>query len=92
MDLQFVLLLLNSNVSSLDYKTKLNVHNFIFLDLKSRDGYCYIWDESAGSVTASEFASIICQFIVAHVKLDVKSDQKLIVYSDSCTPQKRNSI
>ncbi|CAG9840695.1 unnamed protein product [Diabrotica balteata] len=92
MDLQSVLLSPKSNVSSLYFKTKLIVHNFTFFDLKTSNGYCYIWHESAGGVTASDYASIICQFIVDHVKVDMKTDQKLIIYSDGCTSQNRNSI
>lgn len=92
MDLQSVLLSPKSNVSSLYFKTKLIVHNFTFYNLKTKDGYCYIWHESAGGVTANDYASIICQFIKDHVKNDLQPGQNIILYSDGCTSQNRNSI
>lgn len=92
MDLQSVLLSPKSNVSSLYFKTKLIVYNFTFFNLKTIDGYCYIWYESAGGVTANDYASIICQFIKDHVKNDLQPEQNLILYSDGCTSQNRDYI
>ncbi|KAJ8347253.1 hypothetical protein SKAU_G00286540 [Synaphobranchus kaupii] len=48
MDLQAVLLCPKTKASCLYYKTKLQVHNFTLFDLESKEGYCYIWDESEG--------------------------------------------
>lgn len=93
MDLQSVLLSPKSNVSALYYKTKLIVHNFTIYDLKRKKGYCFIWNESEGSVTANEFSTIIItmlhKFIVDY---PLKSNQEIIIYSDGCTYQNRNSI
>lgn len=62
MDLQSVLLSPKSNVSSLYYKTKLIVHNFTIFDVKRKQGYCYLWNESEGGLTSNEFSSIIIIF------------------------------
>ena len=46
MDMQAVLLCPKSKASSLYYKTKLVVHNFMLYSLKTKEGYCYTWDET----------------------------------------------
>lgn len=63
MDMQAVLLSPKSNVSSLYFKTKLMVHNFTIYNMKTRDGYCFIWHEAAGGGSSNEFASILCFFL-----------------------------
>lgn len=50
MDLQAVLLSPKSQVSSLYYKTKLIVHNFCLFNLKTSEGYCYLWNETEGGL------------------------------------------
>lgn len=90
MDLQSVLLSPKSNVSSMYYKTKLVVHNFTLYDLKTADGYCYIWNESEGNLSSDEFSTIIATFIESLLPLE-KSDDKIILYSDGCTYQNRNA-
>lgn len=67
MDLQAVLLSPKSTVSSMYYKTKLIVHNFTLLDLKTREGYCFLWNESDGGLTSNEFSSILVYFLENHV-------------------------
>lgn len=89
MDLQSVLLCPRSNVSSLYYKTKLIVHNFTIYNLKTQDGYCFLWHEGEGGLSANIFASIICTFLAGECE---KSDKKVfILYSDGCTCQNRNA-
>ncbi|KAF0706536.1 Uncharacterized protein FWK35_00033566, partial [Aphis craccivora] len=51
MDLQSILLCPKSNVSSLYYKTKLIVHNFTVYDLKIKNGFCFLWNETEGRNT-----------------------------------------
>lgn len=58
MDLQSVLLCPKSNVSSLYYKTKLIVHNFTVYDLKRKNGFCFLWNETEGGLSSNEFSSI----------------------------------
>lgn len=96
MDLQSVLLCPKSNVSALYYKTKLIVHNFTIFDLHTKDGYCFIWHEGEGELKANCFASIICNFLSTKIlpTIDTAPDNKpnIILYSDGCGAQNRNSI
>lgn len=75
------------------YKTKLIVHNFTVYDLKRKNGYCFIWNESEGGLTANEFSTIIItmlqKFIIEH---PLKPNQQIIIYSDGCNYQNRNNI
>ena len=93
-DVQAVLLAPKSNVSSLYYKTKLCVHNFCLFDLTTKAGYCYLWNEIEGGLNAEEYASILGKFIIQKFlpRLNRQSNIKLILYSDGCMSQNRNSI
>ncbi|CAG9770205.1 unnamed protein product [Ceutorhynchus assimilis] len=92
MDLQSVLLSPKSNVSSLYYKTKLIVHNFTVFNLKTKDGYCYIWHEGQGGLTANIFTSILYSFVRNHVMQENEAVSKIIFYSDGCSCQNRNAL
>ena len=61
MDLQAVQLCPKSNASSLYYKTKLQVRNFTLFNLGTKDGYCYMWNESQRDLSSDVFAFL--QFI-----------------------------
>ncbi|XP_072392543.1 uncharacterized protein [Diabrotica undecimpunctata] len=94
-DLQAVLMAPKSKVSSLYYKTKLCVHNLCFYNLRNKDGFCYIWNETEGNVSAEEFATICSDFITNKIlpTLDRTTDYgdtKIILYSDGCNYQNRN--
>lgn len=90
-DMQAVLLSSKSNVSSLYFKMKLMVHNFTIYNLKPKAEYCFIWHEASGGVSANEYSSIICFFIEHHVLGDLNEGQNVVLYSDGCTSQNRNS-
>ncbi|XP_031358123.1 uncharacterized protein LOC116181837 [Photinus pyralis] len=90
MDLECVLLSPKSTVSSMYYKTKLIVHNFTIFNLKTKEGFCYLWNESEGGITANEFSSILSYFVEQEVKN--KNPSEMIFYSDGCTGQNRNAI
>nr|CAI5819548.1 unnamed protein product [Callosobruchus analis] len=93
MDLEAVLLSPRSTVSKMSYKMKLVVHNFTLFNLKTQDGYCFLWHEAEGGLTASEFSSILCSFLESAVIPNLPNDNKIIIlYSDGCTGQNRNSI
>lgn len=66
------------------------VHNFTIFNLSNLDGYCYMWDESEGGLNADEFATIIYNFVITEI--DRNGYNHVIVYSDGCTYQNRNSI
>lgn len=63
MDLETILVCPHSRASAIYYRTKVQVHNFTLYDLKSNNGYCSIWEETEGGVTANEFTTISCDFI-----------------------------
>lgn len=89
MDMQSVLLCPKTNVSSQYFKTKLIVHNFTLFDLKTKQGYCYLWHEGEGGLSSNVFASIVCHFLIS--QLTDGDPKQLIFYSDGCTCQNRNS-
>lgn len=90
MDLQAVLICPVLKASALYYRTKLKVHNFTLFDLKSSEGYCFLWDESEG-LNADEFCSIMFHFICNKLDLSPPMNE-IIIFSDGCTYQNRNSI
>lgn len=94
-DLQAVLMAPKSNVSTLYYKTKLQVHNLCFFNLKNKDGFCFIWNEVEGGLNAEEFASIWVDFLENKVISEIAAEEEnktIIIYSDGCTYQNRNCI
>ena len=50
MDTQAVLLAPKFNVLSQYYKTKLCTHNFCLFNLRTKDGFCYLWNETEGGL------------------------------------------
>lgn len=90
MDLQSVLLCPKSNVSSLYYKTKLSVHNLTIYILNTKSVSCYVWNEAEGGLTANEFSSIVCDFIVKEIPLT--NLKNFIVYNDGWGYQNRNAV
>lgn len=70
---------------------KLMVHNFTIYELKTNDGFCFIWHEGSGGVTSNEYTSIITNFLREHVVEDLTEGQTIILYSDGCTSQNRNN-
>lgn len=94
-DLQAVLMAPKSNVSTLYYKTKLQVHNLCFFNIKNKDGFCFIWNEVEGGLNAEEFASIWVDFLENKIIPEVNAEDEkktIIIYSDGCTYQNRNCI
>ncbi|CAG5054524.1 unnamed protein product [Parnassius apollo] len=96
MDTQAVLLAPKSNVSSLYYKTKLCTHNFCLLNLRNKDGFSYLWNETEGGLSSDNFATIIVKFItdklLPSIHREPEKDIKIILYSDGCTAQNRNVV
>lgn len=92
-DVQALLAAPKSNVSSLYYKSKLNVHNFCAFNLKTKEAYCFLWNETEGGVSAEEFASILTHLLVDKVLPQMPTgtmQEKIIFHSDGCAAQNRN--
>ncbi|CAH1970972.1 unnamed protein product [Acanthoscelides obtectus] len=90
MDLQSVLLASKSTVAAMYYKTKLVVHNFTIYHLKSNEGFCFLWNESEGALTANEFSSIISVFVEQEIRKN-EGLREMIFFSDGCMGQNHNS-
>lgn len=86
-----MLLCPKSNASALYYRRKLSVHNLCMYDLKSHDGFCYLWNESEGELTSNEFASILSHFIESQLPL-CNNATKIIIFSDGCNYQNRSAL
>ena len=87
MDLEQLLLCPKSFSSSVYYKRKLSVHNFTIYDVASKDGQCYLWHEGEGGLDSDEFATIVVDYLMSVPD----STESVIIWSDGCTYQNRNS-
>jgi hypothetical protein len=95
-DLQAVLMAPKSKVSTLYYKTKLQVHNLCFYNLVNSNAYCFVWNECEGGLGAEEFSSIWMYFIEQKILLNMPADtderSTIIMYTDGCGYQNRNAL
>lgn len=91
LDMQAVKLAPFLKCTSVYFKKKLCVHNYTLFNLRSKDVYCFLWDETQGSLEATNIASILYKFldtyIIEHPKL-----QTVILISDGCGYQNRNVV
>ncbi|CAH1098426.1 unnamed protein product [Psylliodes chrysocephalus] len=92
-DMQAVFMAPKSQVSTLYYRTKLQVHNMCFYNLRNNDGFCFLWNETEGGLNSEEFASIWVCFLQEKIlpTIDTKNNE-IIIYSDGCCYQNRNPI
>ena len=90
MDLQAVLLCPRTKPSALYYKTKLQVHNFTLFDMKTKNGYCYVLEEVQGDLSSEVFAFLQYSHFERFLK-DNQAVKKLIIWSDGCGYQNRNT-
>ena len=85
-DLQSVLYTPCSDVSSMYYSRKLSVYNFTVYNQGTKEGKCYMWDESHGNRGANEIGTCLFKHMcslpsyVSHVSM----------FCDSCCGQNRN--
>lgn len=78
----------NIRASSAYYKLKLTAHNFTVYNLATHDAMAYWFDESECSLSASIFASCLIDFLTELLNQSLKP---VILYSDGCGYQNRNS-
>ena len=88
MDLQSLLLCPKLEASCLFYRTKLCCHNFTLFDLTTKAVMCYFWNETCADLSASTFTTCIIDYLN---NLDLTNTDKVILYSDGCTYQNRNT-
>lgn len=60
-------------------------------NLRSKEGYCFLWNESEGKLTANEFSSILCYFLEKQVLSSSGPSKKFVIYSAGCTYQNKCS-
>ena len=88
-DLQNVVTLPKAEISSFFYKRKLTVYN-LTAKLYEKKGYCAFWSElqagRAGNDIASGFIAMMEKIV-----FDNPMSADIVVWSDSCVPQNRNS-
>ena len=92
-DLEKVIPLPIANISAFYYKRKLNCYNFTAHCSLNNKTYCALWNESIAGRGANELASCLYKLL----KLIIQdcpniSINQIILWSDSCVPQNKNSI
>jgi hypothetical protein len=90
-DMENCILCPRSNVSNFFYKRKLCVFNMTGHCSRDKMAYNIIWNEQLGGRGANEIASAV-SVILENVVAKYPETKKMILWSDSCIPQNRNSI
>ena len=87
-DTEALLVSPRNNSNAMYYRTKLNIHNLTFYNLKTHDVLNYMWDEVNGQIVCDNFISIhvdyITRLIENHPGVNV-----IIIWSDGCNYQNR---
>jgi len=86
-DLEKILQIPQSEVSSFYYKRKLATYNFTIYDIGKKEGYCFMWDESGGKRGSNEISTCILKFMKIKKENGIK---ELSFYFDNCAGQNRN--
>ncbi|XP_072399630.1 uncharacterized protein [Diabrotica undecimpunctata] len=90
-DLQNVYSLPKANVSNFFYKRKFSVYNLTGYCSKNKKTYCGVWHEMISGRTGNHICSSLLK-ILDQIVSDFPELTKLVIWSDSCIPQNRNSI
>lgn len=90
-DLQNVLSCPHAEISNFYYKSKLNVYNLTAVLSSTKQVYCSLWHEGLMGRTGNDLASALIKILEA-VFLDNPELVTLVLWSDSCVPQNRNSL
>ena len=88
MDVQSVLTCPSTQASALYYKTKLAIHNMTYFNLKTKEGFCYVFDETQGNVSSQMFGFLHYNHF-KNVILKSPGIKKIIVWSDGCGYQNK---
>lgn len=91
MDVQLVKLSPQLPASAPYYKTKLCCHNFTVYNLANGQASCYWYKETEADGQASTYASFLEHYLEENF-LNSSRKLSIIIYSDGCTAQNRNSV
>lgn len=90
-DMENVFALPQSNISCFFYSRKLNTYNLTAHCNLDKQAYCCIWSEGTHGRQGNDIASALIKILDRVVK-DFPHINKMILWSDSCVPQNKNSI
>ena len=92
-DLQVVMQLPQGDVSTLYYKSKLNVLNLTVYDIKKNICECFVWNETEGNRGVNEIGTCILNYIQSLCeKNEGDNNIEIIFYSDNCAGQQKNKF
>ncbi|XP_036317389.1 uncharacterized protein LOC118732366 [Rhagoletis pomonella] len=90
-DMQNVLSCPRAEVSNFYYKSKLNVYNLTATLSSTKQVYCSLWNEAIMGRGGNDIASALIKILEA-VFSDNPQLKSLVLWSDSCVPQNKNSL
>lgn len=70
------------------YMRQLNIFNITVTDTTTKLTHCYMWHEVEGGRTANTIASCLAMHIAKEIPSSVT---RIVIFSDACTSQNRNS-
>ena len=73
------------------FRTKLNVHNFSYYNLRTRAVSNYLWHETDGNLDADNFTTIQIRHLDNEINVD-SNITHIIQWSDGCGYQNRNKV
>ena len=72
------------------FHSKLNLHNFTFYDLKTREVMNFLWNETNGEIESNNSTSCYIAYLEELIEAH-RNAKKIILWSDGCTYQNRCS-
>lgn len=90
-DLENVFALPKANVSNFFYKRKFSVYNLTAHCSANNKTYCAFWHENITGRAGNHIASALIK-ILTRIITDLPDINKIILWSDSCVAQNRNSV
>ena len=90
-DTEALLLAPLNEASIMFFHSKLNVHNFTFYDLLTKDVENYVWSENNGTIEASNFTTCYIDFLCKAIE-QYPSLSEITLWSDGCGYQNKCNI
>ena len=90
-DTEALLTVPRNNANIMFFHSRLNLHNFTFYDLKTREVLNYVWSENNGDIESNNFTTCYINYLTTLVSNN-PGVEKIILWSDGCTYQNRCNI